>query len=265
MQCHPLSKTAAIHPVALSLPAFCRFVERLPHSFDEGGTLLYDKRNVIRRFALADGTEFVVKRFKRPNFFQRIVYTWLRPTKSSRSYAHAVELLRRGVDTPQPLAYADFRRHGLVCDTFYICRACDWTPIRDLLNRPEQFDRDLARAFALYALRLHEKGVLHDDLNSTNTLFRREADGTFRFSVIDINRMRFAPPGHTPWKECKENITRFTNRTDLFRYVAETYAQARGLGTGAVDELLAQKRRHDRNRRRRKATLRALKSLLRRG
>lgn len=257
-----MRKTVVIHPDAHFLPAFCRYVERLPHSFDEGGTLLYAKRNVIRRFALADGTEFVVKRFKRPSLIQRIIYTWFRPTKSSRSYAHAVELLRRGVDTPQPLAFADFRRHGLVCDTFYICRACDWTPIRDLLNRPEEFDRDLARAFARYALRLHELGVLHDDLNSTNTLFHREADGTFRFSVIDINRMRFAPPGETPWKECKENITRFTNRMDVFTCVAEEYVAARGMDSGVVSELLAQKHRHDRNRRRRKAFLRALKSLI---
>lgn len=249
-----------IHPQYANIAAFRSFVDNLPQSFDNGGTLLYDKRNTIKRFHLEGmDTDFVVKRFHRPTLPQRVLYTFFRATKSSRAYRNGLELLRRNVNTPFPLAYVDFQEGRLVSDTYYICAACSWIPIADVLNAPACFDKDVALAFAQFAATLHRRGILHGDLNSTNTLFHNEADGTIRFAVIDINRMEFTQAGQVPWRKCGENLTRFTGRMDLFEFVARHYVEIRGLDSEAVSQLLAHKHRHDKQWRRRKNFLRFLK------
>lgn len=224
--------------------------------------MLNDKRNTIKSYPSSEGyAPFVVKRFRHLLFIQRIIYTFFRATKACRAYRNGVELLRRGVRTPRPMAYIDFRDKGLIADSYYVCEECDWPPIADLLRKPDHFDRPLARDFARFALSLHRKGILHGDLNETNTLYHLNPDGTHDFAVIDINRMEFTPPRRAPWAKRKDNLTRFTNRMDVFEYVAKEYSAAGGLGERAVGELLRAKHRHDRARRRRKSFLRVLKRL----
>ena len=240
------------------------FIESLPQRFSEAGTLLYDERNVIREFDI-EGQRVVVKRFRRPNWVQRVAYTYFCKGKARRAYEHGQELLRRGINTPQPLAYIELRSAGLLCDSYYVCGWDGHPPIADLLNRVEEFDRPLARDFALFAAQLHRLGILHHDLNSTNTLYERQDNGSYTFSVIDINRMDFYD-SLPPLKECLENITRFTGNMQLFGYVAWFYADAMAADFGLErDELqrmaVERKERHDRRWYRRKRMLRKLKRL----
>ena len=51
------------------------FVVALPERFDHEGTLIYDDRNVIKKFDVA-GETVVVKRYRRPLFVQRVAYTF---------------------------------------------------------------------------------------------------------------------------------------------------------------------------------------------
>lgn len=257
-----MKRTESVTPGLGGNKAFQSFIAQLPQSFQTGGTVLNDKRNTIKLYPSSEGcAAFVVKRFRHLLLIQRIIYTFFRATKACRAYRNGVELLRREVRTPQPMAYIDFRDKGLIADSYYICEECDWPPIADLLRKAEHFDRHLAHDFARFALSLHRKGILHGDLNETNTLYHLTAAGTYEFSVIDINRMEFTPPGHASWAKRKDNLTRFTNRMDVFEYVAREYSAAAGLGEKAVKELLESKHRHDRNRRRRKGCLRFLKRI----
>ena len=64
------------------------FIARLPHLLDEGrGELVYDGRNQVARFR-EQGLVMMVKRFKRVNFIQQIVYSFFRKTKAERAYSH---------------------------------------------------------------------------------------------------------------------------------------------------------------------------------
>lgn len=244
-----------------------KYMEALPQSFWQGGEILWNKRNKIKAFDLptdCDGEQpytIVVKRFKHLNIIQKLIY-FFRPNKARRAFLNGMELVKRGVNTPDPIAAVEIKAGLWLNEAFYIC---DETTLQSIENETDRDDwnRQLAAAFANYVAILHDKGVLHNDLNDTNVLFQLDQDGSYHFSVIDINRMTFYPEDTTiPDKQCIENLTRFTGRLDLFEYVVHEYAKVRGLETETwVSMAIRQKRRHDRNWRRRKALLHPIKHL----
>lgn len=237
------------------------FVRLLPATFDDGGQTLYADRNVIKSFDVG-GMELVVKRFRRPNIVQRLVYTFFRSSKARRAFLSGGTLRERGVQTPLNVAYVEVRRGMLFSDGFYVTDRDNAPPIAGALNDAEQFDRTMAADFACFAARLHENGILHHDLNSTNVLYHPLPDGHYTFSLIDINRMKFYDHGTLPdMGECMENLTRFTGRMDLFAFVAAEYCRCRQLPTTMVGVMVRQKERHDARWVRRKRRVRFLKRI----
>ena len=68
------------------------FIRELPLQFENEGVTLHNGRNCVKTF-LVDGVRIVVKRFRRPNLFNRCVYAWFRKSKAERAYGNALELL----------------------------------------------------------------------------------------------------------------------------------------------------------------------------
>lgn len=239
------------------------FIKNLPDTFEKEGTILYDERNIIKSFILDTSDEIlrnvVVKRYKRPNPIQRIAYSFFRSSKAKRAFHNATELRLRGINTPQEVAYIEQWENGLFEYGYYISGSDNAPPIREKLIEPQEFDRTMASDFAAFAAELHEKGILHHDLNSTNVLYHPNGKH-YRFSVIDINRMLFLPENTPPSKEdCFKNLTRFTGRMDLFEYVLGCYAENRNWDkTKTVQEAIEVKNNHDEKWRRRKRFLRKL-------
>ena len=79
-----------------------QFVEELPQRFSKEGEVLQDRRNTIKVFHV-NGLDINVKRFRIPFFFNRIIYTFFRASKASKAYLNALEVLRRGFETPHCL------------------------------------------------------------------------------------------------------------------------------------------------------------------
>lgn len=243
-------------------PVMAGFVRCISEEFDTDATsqLLHSGRNTVRRFTLADGSVAVVKRFKVPNFFQGL--GWLvRGSKARRAFGNAAELRARGFNTPQAFGFTECGRAPFGCGHAYlITDEIVASPIQTALEKPQRFDAEVATAFARYAAALHEAGILHHDLNSTNVLYTRNSEGHFSFSLIDINRMTFMPIGETPpMKACLTNLLRFTGRYDVMEAVARAYAECRGLDPDSfARRALAAKRCHDRLWRLRKSFKRLL-------
>ena len=235
------------------------FIHTLPSSFGQCPEVLWSGRNEVRALSLHSGRQIVVKRFKSPMLIQQLGYLF-RTHKARKAYLNAQELLRRGIDTPHPVACILHYRQCLIHDAYYISLRNDNPPIEDLLYR-DDWDEDLAKAFALFAATLHRRGILHHDLNDTNVRYARNADGEYQFSLIDINRMSFYDHlEDIPMKERIENITRFTNRANLFEYVAREYALSFGLDiTTWLPRAVRQKKKHDINRYRRKRLVHPLR------
>lgn len=232
-------------------PQLREWMNRLPQSFDEGGEVLHQGRNVVKRFEM-DGRGVVVKRYKRHGLLIRLVRSLVGGNKAQRAFDNAQELNQRKVSTPEPLAVAVEMGLGGVVDCYYVCAETQLPPIAQGLDA-DDWDHELAKAFGRYVARLHQVGVLHNDLNKTNVLWERTGDD-FRFELIDINRMEFYDH-RIPDEDCMENLTLFTGREDLFLVVAETYAEARRWPWSKVHDALMVKHRHDRQWKRKKRLL----------
>ncbi|MCA1810366.1 MAG: lipopolysaccharide kinase InaA family protein, partial [Lentisphaerae bacterium] len=161
--------------------------------------LLRDGRNrVWRSPAPWKGADVIIKQFRVPGPWRRLLDIG-KPGKAVRSWNNSQELLRRGLATPQPLAFFqpdDRRQPG-----FFIC--ADYRPdcsVRDVFTalaaRQTAF-RNLAadewyRAIAAFLVKMHRRGVFFRDLSAGNLLVHwRDEQSAPDFSLIDTARARF--------------------------------------------------------------------------
>lgn len=196
----------------------------VPKLFSDGcGKVLHSGRNEVRRFC-HNGTRLVAKRYKRPNIIQRVAYTFFKKGKAERAFLFAGELRARGFNTPREVAYIEIKSGGLLLDSYFISAECTLPAVTQLLNRDEP-DRDAAEALASLLVSLHEKGVLHGDLNLSNILYSKNASGHFEFTLIDTNRTIFKQPTKA---ECLDNLKRLTHNRKLMELMTGLYAVKRG-------------------------------------
>ena len=236
--------------------ALCEFMQKLPSLFEKEGELLFHSRNTIKRFILSDGMEIVVKKYKTPIFIQRVVYSFIRKSKAERAFLNAAELLRRGIDTPENIAWASVSCSGLFHTGYFVSDVNDAPAIEDALGTGESFNKALAEDFAQFVAMLHTKGIVHKDLNCTNVLFRPKSEGNYEFSLIDNNRMKFFSEGVEPsMKQCMENLTLFTGDLEVLRHVAIYYTISRGWDRDMADKIMDVKIEHDRKWKRKKRFL----------
>lgn len=219
MQFHKMGAKFIIHKEFSQLE---KFIHSLPDSFSWKGEKLHDGRNKVKRFRI--GREWVVvKKFKRPNIVQKIVYTFFKSSKAERAYCFAEKLRGMGINTPHEIAYIEIKRNGLLDESYFISTQCSYAALSQILDG-EDFSRDAADALALYLVELHNKGILHGDLNLTNILYRIE-DEKYEFTLIDTNRSKFKES--LCRKECLENLKRLTHDREMMEYIVSAYAQAR--------------------------------------
>lgn len=168
--------------------SFNAFIHQIPKLFSLTGTPLHMGRNEV---CLVDvrGNPFVVKYFKRITFANRFIYAHIRKSKARRSYEHSMLLLSKGITTPEPIAYIDCYKHGLLSLSFYVCRHTNYRPFEELLTLPITESEEALKAFARFSFKLHKNGIFHKDYSSGNVLYL-PTDNGFDFSLIDNNRMR---------------------------------------------------------------------------
>lgn len=218
-------------------------IEAIPQRFDEG-KLVYGGRNEIRSFNW-NGLTVVAKRFKRLGFIRRIIYTFFRDNKALRSYRNAMEIIHRSMGTPEPIAYIEVNSHGLIKDLYYLSAETQATDIKSALIDRKPWNQPLLEAYATFVAALHEKGILHHDLNPTNVLYKSDGKGGYRFTLIDVNRMTFYD-GPVPKPECMENLTLFWWLTPVYRAMLDAYAACRGWTRADIAEAIHRKEVHDR-------------------
>lgn len=240
------------------------FISSIPMIFNDNGKLLYDKRNTIKSFHInsleTPFQELVVKKFRNPNLFQSLIYSFFRSSKATRAFYNAINLQKEGIQTPQAIAYIEEYQNKLLKSSYVITPFTDGLPIRDFLILPEGINHKVADEFALFVVQLHQKGILHHDLNSTNVLYHQSETNNY-FSVIDINRMEFIPPKELTPAQCFDNLTRFTGQMDLFEYVLQQYLAYREWNKNLIESAIKIKINHDKRRIRRKAFFSNLKKI----
>lgn len=200
------------------------FIVGLPGIIETQGVVVQDRRNLIKTIEV-DGKTFNVKRFRIPIWINRFAYTFLRAPKARKAYRNAETLLARGFDTPEPVALIEQYENRLLSYSFFV--SLQLTGVREIrehyFSKAEGGDRELLEAFARYTAALHEAGVLHKDYSPGNILI--SGDGAdARFSLVDINRMRF---GNVGMQEGLANFARLFEYDRAVEVIAEEYIRAR--------------------------------------
>ncbi|MDR0864493.1 MAG: tyrosine protein kinase [Candidatus Symbiothrix sp.] len=223
-------KKIIIHPQYRHLTSF---LEHLPQTFRTEGAVIYKERNEIKTFNT--GTDVViVKSFKVPHYFNRWIYTFFRPSKARRSYEHALVLMDKKINTPQPVAYIENYKGGLLAESYYITIYKDYPEMmREFRYHPLAGREDLARAFARFTAFVHEQGVLPLDYSPGNILYEK-AGNEYQFCLIDINRMRFVPVNQ---KTGCQNFRRLWGNEELIVFLAREYAKNRHFDETVCEEL----------------------------
>lgn len=219
------------------------FIASLPKAIETGGETVHNGRNLIKTFTAPDGTRLNVKRYHRPSFVNALVYsTGMRKPKGQRAYDYPPLLLKCGIDTPEAVAYIEERRCGILGFSYFVSVQCPY-PNRfyEIPDDPADLYVPLAEAFARFTARMHEARMLHRDYSPGNILWQRSADGSFCFSVVDINRMYF---GEVSLQRGCANFARLWGPKLFFETLARTYAEARRLDPEVcLDVVMAERRR----------------------
>jgi len=214
-----MSLTLTIHPkFTSSEKAIADFLADFEHTSEY---LTKGDRNVIKK-ATIDGVTLTIKKFKTPNFFQALVYRYLRESKAKRSFEHAIQLIEFGINTPFPVAYAEHFRGGLK-ESYYISDFVDYDlDFRVLNHSPLYPNRDeILTQFASFTFKLHQNNINFLDHSPGNTLIKISENNTYDFYLIDLNRMRFETMS---LKKRMHNFRRMWLSKKMVRIMATQYA-----------------------------------------
>ena len=124
----------------------------------------------------------------------------VRASRGIRSYRSAIELLERGINTPQPLFGLEYRalvrRDPSYFASSYLTGACtldEWVA-RAFGDGESAADeatkRSMARALARFVRQVHDLGIYPHDLKAGNIMIDREGEGMWRFFLIDLDNCR---------------------------------------------------------------------------
>ncbi|NJY63304.1 Kdo domain containing protein [Salinimicrobium sp. CDJ15-81-2] len=198
-------------------------IDMLLQNFDSEGTLLGSgARNRIKIFSYGE-IQLNVKSFKVPNPVNRVVYRFFRKSKAERSFEYAHLLLKKGLHTPFPVAYAVEKSPLFFKNSFYVTEHLPYDlRYRDLVQQPEYpLREEIIRAFTRFTFELHEKGVEFLDHSPGNTLIQRKKKG-YKFFLVDLNRMNFKT---LSFEERMKNFSRLSPQRDMVKIMASEYAQ----------------------------------------
>lgn len=200
-------------------------VKNCIENFHNSGELFGNgDRNKIKLFNL-NGKKINIKSFKIPNIVNKIAYKYFRKSKASRSFEYAELLLRKGIGTPEPIAFFEnFNVIGLQ-DSYYVSEhlEADLT-YRELVEIPDYPDREnILRQFTKFTFDLHEKGVEFLDHSPGNTLIKKKSENLYEFFLVDLNRMNFYE--NMSFEQRMNNFRRLTPLKEMIVIMSNEYSK----------------------------------------
>jgi hypothetical protein len=121
-----------------------------------------------------------------------------KPSKAKRSWNGAMELLRRGVGTAQPLAYFEKVGDQSLKQNYYVCEHvnadCSIGELfsafsRGVLSYKGLSPETVYHQFAQFSNHMHNRGIYFRDFSGGNILVNIQADMQLKFSLIDTARI----------------------------------------------------------------------------
>jgi len=167
------------------------WIKEIPTFFSTQGETIYKGRNELKVFD-TDFGKVVVKAFQIPHIINRFAYSFLRVSKAGRSYVNSLEIIKRGFQTPHPIAYMELFKTGLLSESYYVCDYSDYLSMKkfDFFTELTKEDVEIIKAFGQFTALLHEKKIYHTDYSNGNILYKKKNENIL-FNMVDVNRIRF--------------------------------------------------------------------------
>jgi serine/threonine protein kinase len=159
----------------------------------------------------------------------------VRPSKARREYERSLAVAARGVPTFEPLAIGESTEPAA---SYLLTRTLpDAVPLGAFLEAPPadwnaRLRQRLAAAVAQLLARMHDAGVIHDDLHPGNILLQRGLDEEIRLYLIDLHAVRL--DNSLSWPVARDNLVILNRwfslracRSDRLRFW-HAYCAARG-------------------------------------
>ena len=213
----------------------------LAHFSGKDSEIIHYGRNQIKLIKTQPAW-VTIKRFSQ-SLKNKIIYSVLK-SKAHKSYDNALILLKRGIKTPLPYGYIEYRnRAWLLMRSEYICK---YQYSLTLYEAILKYGRECLGAFAVFVAQLHDNGIRHDDLNNSNVRVNVDEQNNFSFSLIDLNRMKIYKAGkEVPEKECFKNICRFSTLDNDYIYFVMKYIETRNMTSEKLNNAINCKKNHD--------------------
>ncbi|WP_158729510.1 MULTISPECIES: Kdo domain containing protein [unclassified Flavobacterium] len=197
----------------------------LINKFDISGEVVdKGKRNEIKFFS-GNGVNYNVKSFKKPFFFNKIIYAVFRKSKALRSFEFAEILLKKGLNTPNPIASVENYDLLGLSHSYYVSEHLYYDFLfRDLVETENYPDlTNILLQFTNFCYTLHEEGIEFLDHSPGNTLIKKSSEGKYEFFLVDLNRMNF----HKKMSFDKriKNLSKLVTRTDMVITISREYAK----------------------------------------
>ena len=167
------------------------WIKEIPAFFSTQGETIFKGRNELKVFD-TDFGKMVIKSFQIPHIINRFAYSFLRASKAERSYVNSLEILKRGFQTPQPIAYMELFKNGLLSESYYVCDYSDYLSMKkfDFFTELTEEDVEIMKAFGRFTALLHDKEIYHTDYSNGNILYKKEGESIL-FQLVDVNRIKF--------------------------------------------------------------------------
>lgn len=205
---------------------FKDFILGIKSYFSSNSNTIHKARNELKIINY-NSVDTVVKAFKIPNIINQFAYSYIRGSKAKKSYENGIKLVEFNVNTPAPIGYIEFYDYTLLKESFFVS---EHQPYDFLIREPlydENFkDREnIIKQFAVFTYSLHDKDIYHRDYSAGNTLVIDNKDGSYTFSIVDINRMEFMS---IALSLAMENFNKLWADEPTLTIIAKEYARVSG-------------------------------------
>ena len=205
--------------------------------FEQNGKVVHMFRNELK--ILSDSRlrkDVVIKSFKVPGFFSKLIYSFFRPSKARRSYENSFIFLDKGFQVPYPLAYLEKRKSGLLGKSYFISELVDFDCTLHEVYKREMYDwSEMLPLVVEQAYLMHIAGLVHRDFSPGNVLIRKIGDG-YTFSYVDLNRLRM---GDVSFGRGLKSLVRLAHDVESQEIIARTYARLSNHGESEAIALMA--------------------------
>jgi len=179
-------------------------------------------RNSLKLISIKDKT-INAKSFKIPNVVNKIAYRFFRKSKAQRSFEYANKLQELNIETPQPVAFYEFKSLFFFGKSYYLSEHLDceitYRELTTDFNIPNY--EAILRAFTRFTFNLHENQVNFLDHSPGNTLIEYN-NGDYKFYLVDLNRMNF---GELSFEERIKNFAKLTIHKSMVEVMSDEYAK----------------------------------------